>query len=184
MIKENHGSTGFIFHPVHGYAPYKEKTIIHFIGKNSDHQTIIMKAEHISEAEHISSSNSIFSKMKQFCKNFYSIRLLYKIMINNNYYKRIFNINKKSLDQIILTYGKNNITVIQFPEKDEVIRGKYDKWGKKARSYILSYNIKYIDGLDKLKLNKKDFHKNDSHPNAAGYYKIFELAKYELAELR
>jgi lysophospholipase L1-like esterase len=164
-----------------------KKPIIYFIDKDSDHYTILKRAKHIAE----SSDGGI----NEFLKNLFLASITHRILLNYNLLSHdnnksnndevTFSKNKTSFDQIISAYGAKNITVLHLPQKKEVIQGAYSELGTKIKNFILSRHIPYIDGLALCKLNKKDFYRDDGHPNASGYKKIYDcFSKNVLANLR
>jgi len=163
-----------------------KKPIIYFIEKDTDHYTILKRAEHIAEL----SDGGIIN----FLKKFFLARLTYRVLFQNNLlyqHKKnnndevTFSKNKTSFDQIISAYGAKNITVLHLPQKNEVDQGEYSELGTKIKDFILSRHIPYIDGLALCKLNKGDFYRDDDHPNASGYKKIYDcFSKNALGKLR
>jgi hypothetical protein len=160
----------------------QEQPIIYFIDKDSDHQTILKRAKYIA--------NSNVGGIKEFLKKIYLVLIMHRALQKynlgyHNYNEIDFSKNRTSFDQIISAYGANHITVLQLPQKEEVIQGEYSELGKKVKNFILSRHIPYIDGLALCNLNKGDFYKNDAHPNAQGYKKIFDcFSKNVLGKLR
>lgn len=159
-----------------------EKPIIYFIEKDSDHSTIIKMAKDIND----------FSEggVKEFLTKFFLIRITHRVLFqsilsSHSYSEIVVSKNKTSFDQIISVYRDKNITVLHLPQKEEVIQGEYSELGKKIKDFILSRHIPYIDGLALCKLNKEDFYRDDTHPNASGYKKIYDcFSKNALGNLR
>jgi lysophospholipase L1-like esterase len=156
--------------------------LIYFIEKDSDHYTILKRAKDIAISYDV--------EIKEFLKKFILTRIVQRVLrkydtLYHNHNEIAFSKNKISFDQIISAYGAKHITVLHIPQKDEVIQGEYNELGKKVKSFILSRHIPYIDGLALCKLNKSDFYRDDSHPNAAGYKKIYDyVSKNALENLR
>jgi hypothetical protein len=92
------------------------------------------------------------------------------------------NKSNEKLNLIVSHYGKENITTIHLPSREEVINGKYNYFGRLVREFIVSSNISYFDGLKLCGLSKDDFYKYDGHPNASGYAKIRRLVENLLKE--
>ena len=164
-----------------------KKPIIYFIKKDSDHYTILKRAKHIA--------NVSDGGIKKFLKKIFLASITYRVLFqynllshnnhNNNNNEIIFSKNKIAFDQIISAYGAKNITVLHLPQKKEVIKGEYSELGIKIKSFILSRHLQYINGLALCKLNKGDFFKDDGHPNASGYKKIYDcFSKNALGNLR
>jgi hypothetical protein len=156
--------------------------IIYFIEKDSDHDTILKRAKEIA--------NFNVGGIKEFLKKFYLVRITHRVLLKynmllHNYNEKAFSKNRASFDQIYSAYGAKHITVLHLPQKEEVIQGGYSELGKKVKNFILSRHIPYIDGLALCNLNKGDFYKDDSHPNACGYKKISDcFSKNALGNLR
>jgi lysophospholipase L1-like esterase len=159
-----------------------KKPVIYFIGKESDHNTILKKAKEIADVMKTGANNFL----TKFFLSSFTHRIFFQKKLPPHYYNEIvFSENKTSFDQIISTYGAKNITVLHLPQKQEVIQGKYDELGMKIKNLILSRHIKYIDGLALCQLNKGDFFRDDDHPNASGYKKIYAcFSKHALENLR
>ena len=164
-----------------------KKPIIYFIDKDSDHHTILERAKHIADSSD--------AGINDFFKNFFSASFTYRTLLKYNLLSPDKNEtsndevtlskNMTSFDQIISAYGANNITVLHLPQKKEVIQGAYSELGTKIKTFIRSRHIPYIDGLALCKLNEKDFYRDDGHPNASGYKKIYDcFSKNALANLR
>ena len=156
--------------------------ILYFIEKNSDNSAILKRANDIADF----SDRGIKKYLKKFFLGRFAhhVFLQYKLLYNN-YNEIDFSKNKTSFDQIISAYGAKNITVLHLPQKEEVIQGGYSELGTKSKEFILSRHIPYIDGLALCKLNKGDFHRDDDHPNASGYKKIYDcFSKNALGNLR
>lgn len=159
-----------------------KKPIIYCIEKDSDHYTILKRIKDIAELPD--------GGIKKFLKKFFLTSITHRVFFqkklpSHNYSEIVFSENKTSFDQIISAYGAKNITVLHLPQKEEVIQGKYSELGTKIKDLILSRHIPYIDGLALGKLNKGDFYKDDDHPNASGYKKIYDcFSKNALGNLR
>jgi hypothetical protein len=155
-----------------------------YIDKYSDHETILRKAKEISElrkAKEIS-DQSLFLRVKIFLKKFYLFRIWnnVRVMYRNN---NMFFQSKASFDQIIYRYGIENITCLHIPYKEEVTQRSYDNLSRRARDYILSRNIAYIDGLALCGLTEDDFQRVDPHLNDSGYVKLLNcLLTYGLGK--
>jgi len=146
-----------------------KKPIIYFIGKDLDHHAILEKAKFISD----------YSDNDKVINNYFIPRIMHQVFFKYNsfftgYDNLAFSHNKNSFDQIISAYGADNITVLHLPQKDEVMQGRYSELGTKIKDFIVSRHIPYIDGLALCKLNQEDFFRDDGHPNASGYKKIYE----------
>jgi hypothetical protein len=156
--------------------------LIYLIEKDSDHYTILKKAKDIALLYNV--------ELKEFLKKSILTRMVLSVLRKYNilyYYdhETALSKNMTSFDQIISAYGAKHITVIHIPQKEEAIQGEYNELGKKVINFILSRHISYVDGLALCKLNKADFYRDDSHPNASGYKKICDcFSKNVLGNLR
>ena len=175
---ENAEQNGLAFN---GYGE-NNVPIMYFIEKNSDNSSILKRANDIAD----------FSDggIKKFLKKIFLARFAYHVFVQykilyHNYDEIAFSKNKTSFDQIISAYGAKNITVLHLPQKEEVIQGRYSTLGIRIKDFILSRHIQYIDGLALCNLNKGDFYKDDPHPNASGYKKIYDcFSKNALRNLK
>lgn len=147
----------------------------------------ISQAELLRYAEAIKEKYvSVYQPKKSFLGNFRFYNILRYNYDKMNYMnsEAYFNNNKTAFEQIVSEYGRNNITCFHIPQKEEVAQGSYIPLGQKVKDMILSQKLNYIDGLALCGLTSDDYYKNDSHPNAAGYDKIYQcLAKYGLSRL-
>jgi lysophospholipase L1-like esterase len=183
-ISENVKLNGLVFNLLVGnkFQKSHHRPIIYVIKKDADHHTILKRAKDIAELSD--------GGIKKFLKNFFLASLTHRVLFQKklpsyNYSEIVFSENKTSFDQIISAYGANKITVLHLPQKQEVIQGEYSELGTKIKNLILSRHIPYIDGLALCKLNKGDFYRDDDHPNASGYKKIYDcFLKNVLENLR
>lgn len=156
--------------------------LFYLIDKDSDHYTILKRAKDIAVFYDV--------ELKEFLKKSILTRMVLRVLRKYNilyYYDHEIALSKNmaSFDQIISAYGAKHITVLHLPQKEEAILGEYNELGKKVISFILSRHISYVDGLALCKLNKADFYRDDSHPNASGYKKIYDcFSKNALGNLR
>ncbi len=79
--------------------------------------------------------------------------------------------SRAAINQLVETYGPDNVAFIHLPQKDEIDSGP-DALGLKARHAVLEAGGKLFDGFTLCRLTASDYYPNDDHPNSVGYAKI------------
>ncbi len=88
--------------------------------------------------------------------------------------------NLSALAGIRADFPTTPITLVHFPEKDEV---EYGRYRLNLRDHAERLGIQYLPALRQCKWSLDMYHPNDSHPNAKGYSNMQTcLTKHLLAE--
>ena len=79
-----------------------------------------------------------------------------------------------AIESLADAVGKENMLLIQLPQKDELLTGVKNRLAKRGLEFIKDNNYRFVDGLQKCHLTLADFHLRDGHPNSVGYGKILD----------
>lgn len=82
--------------------------------------------------------------------------------------------SKLAIASLADAVGKENMLLIQLPQKDELLSGTRNKLARQGLEFIKQNGYRFVDGFKKCHLTIADFHIHDGHPNAEGYAKIVD----------
>jgi hypothetical protein len=166
VVRDNKESTGFHFIPWSRRNQIVNNLTIYYIDKDTS------KEELWRISEMIRNQDRQFS-LKKFFKSY---QLIHSIITRKAFDVKqdgIIHNNKLILEQLVSDYGPQNISLFHIPERGEAIQGSYSPLGQEIQQFISSHKLVYIDGLALCGLTGDDYHKQDGHPNASGYHKIY-----------
>jgi len=85
-----------------------------------------------------------------------------------------FEKSKLAIKSLADAVGKENVLLIQLPQKDELLSGMKNRLTEQGLKFIKDSGFRFVDGFGKCRLTIADFHIHDGHPNAGGYAKIVD----------